>query len=117
MLAQARQKANTRRNFNRATIAFLRSWQIGIIRLLMSQFQAAKAQITRARSLRTRPRLIMQTLNLPPELHAIFDQDIPRFSNDEYQRRYNALARVMESAGIDHLLVVTAHHAGNATRW
>src|SRR2546422_11413864 len=83
----------------------------------MSQFQAAKAQITRARSLRTRPRLIMQTLNLPPELHAIFEQDIPRFSNDEYQRRHNALARVMESAGIDHLLVVTAHHAGNATRW
>jgi Xaa-Pro aminopeptidase len=59
----------------------------------------------------------MQTLNLPPELHAIFEQDIPRFSNDEYQRRHNALARVMESAGIDHLLVVTAHHAGNATRW
>jgi hypothetical protein len=52
----------------------------------------------------------MQTLNLPPELHAIFEQDIPRFSNDEYQRRRNALARVMESTGIDHLLDASEEH-------
>ena len=59
----------------------------------------------------------MQTLNLAPELHAIFEQGIPRFSDREYRRRRGALARVMESAGVDHLLVVTAQHAGNATRW
>jgi Xaa-Pro dipeptidase len=59
----------------------------------------------------------MQTLNLAPELRSIFEQDIPRFSDGEYQRRHRALADVMASADVDHLLVVTAHHAGNATRW
>ncbi len=59
----------------------------------------------------------MQTLNLAPELRAIFEQDIPRFSDGEYQRRHRALAGVMESAGVDHLLVVSAHYVGNATRW
>jgi Xaa-Pro aminopeptidase len=59
----------------------------------------------------------MQTLNLAPELRPVFEQDIPRFSDGEYQRRHRALARVMESAGVDHLLVVSAHHVGNATRW
>src|SRR5262245_37815 len=59
----------------------------------------------------------MQTLNLAPELRSIFDQDIPRFSDGEYQRRRRALSGVMENAGVDHLLVVSAQSVGNATRW
>jgi hypothetical protein len=50
----------------------------------------------------------MQTLNLAPELRSIFDQDIPRFSDCEYQRRQRALSDVMENASVDHLLVVSA---------
>jgi Xaa-Pro dipeptidase len=56
-------------------------------------------------------------LALAPELVAVFDQSYPRFSESEYKRRHDALARVMESAGTDHLLIVSALNVGNATRW
>ncbi len=56
-------------------------------------------------------------LKLPPELRPIFAQDYPRFSDAEYRRRHTALARVMEAAGADHLLIVSALNVGNATRW
>jgi Xaa-Pro dipeptidase len=56
-------------------------------------------------------------LSLPPELRIIFEQDYPRFSDAEFARRHDALARVMERAGVDHLLIVTAQNVGNATRW
>jgi Xaa-Pro dipeptidase len=56
-------------------------------------------------------------LELPAELRAIFEQNYPRFSDAEYKRRRDALARVMESAGADHLLIVSAQNVGNATRW
>jgi Xaa-Pro dipeptidase len=56
-------------------------------------------------------------IKLPPELRAIFEQNYPRFSDAEYLRRRNALARVMEAAGADHLLIVTVQNIGNATRW
>ena len=56
-------------------------------------------------------------LNLPPELQPIFEQSYPRFSQAEYRRRHDALARVMENAGADHLLIVSAQNVGNATRW
>jgi len=35
----------------------------------------------------------MQTLNLAPELRSIFDQDIPRLSDAEYQRRQRGAFR------------------------
>lgn len=44
-------------------------------------------------------------------------QEYPRFSDAEYARRHQALAGVMEKAGVDHLLVVTSNRAGNATQW
>ena len=47
----------------------------------------------------------------------IFEQEFPRFSDAEYTRRHNELSKVMESAGVDHLLVVTDHRAGNAPQW
>ena len=56
-------------------------------------------------------------LALPPELQAVFEQDYPRFSEAEYKRRHEALAGVMERAGVDHLLIVSAQNVGNATRW
>ena len=52
-----------------------------------------------------------------PELRPAFEQDYPRFSDAEYARRHNLLAGVMEGAGVDHLLIVSALNVGNATRW
>jgi Xaa-Pro dipeptidase len=43
--------------------------------------------------------------------------EYPRFSDAEYARRHRLLAQVMEKAGVDHLLVVTDHRAGNAPQW
>ena len=56
-------------------------------------------------------------LKLAPELRPIFEQNYPRFSDAEHKRRHAALAGVMESAGVDHLLIVSAQNVGNATRW
>src|SRR6516164_10746087 len=56
-------------------------------------------------------------LALAAELQSIFEQSHPRFSEAEYKRRHEALAGVMERAGVDHLLIVSAQNVGNATRW
>ena len=47
----------------------------------------------------------------------LLEQEYPRFSGAEYARRHLALKNSMESAGVDHLLVVTDHRAGNAPQW
>ena len=47
----------------------------------------------------------------------IFEQEYPRFSEAEYGRRRQALGRAMQERGVDHLLVVTDHRAGNAPQW
>jgi len=47
----------------------------------------------------------------------IIEQEYPRFSDAEYARRRAQLGKVMELAGVDHLLVVTDHRAGNAPHW
>jgi Xaa-Pro dipeptidase len=57
------------------------------------------------------------TLKLEPRLRAILEQEYPRFSDAEYARRHKLLAGVMEKAGVDHLLIMTDHRAGNATQW
>src|SRR5256885_14414674 len=56
-------------------------------------------------------------IELPPRLRAIAEQEYPRFSDAEYARRHEALARVMQEAGVDHLLVLTDHRTGNAPQW
>ena len=56
-------------------------------------------------------------LSLPSDLRPVLEQNYPRFSDAEYKRRHNALAKVMESAGVDHVLIVSAQNVGNATRW
>ncbi len=66
---------------------------------------------------RMTPAASSDVLNLPPELRPVLEQSHPRFSDAEYVRRHNALARVMEAAGVDHLLIVSAQNVGNATRW
>jgi Xaa-Pro aminopeptidase len=47
----------------------------------------------------------------------ICEQEFPRFSDAEYARRHAQLGKLMERAGVDHLLVVTDHRAGNAPQW
>jgi Xaa-Pro aminopeptidase len=63
----------------------------------------------------------MKTLDTPLKLNsrlkAIMAQEYPRFSDGEYARRHKALGAVMEKAGVDHLLVITDHRAGNAPQW
>ena len=56
-------------------------------------------------------------LRLPSDLQAIFAQSYPHFSNAEYERRHAGIARAMEAAGTDHVLIVTVQNVGNATRW
>jgi len=56
-------------------------------------------------------------LRLAPRLKAIMAQEYPRFSDAEYARRHRALAALMEKHGLDHLLVITDHRAGNAPQW
>src|SRR3954467_4232352 len=56
-------------------------------------------------------------IELPPRLRAIAAQEYPRFSDAEYARRHQALARVMQAAEVDHLLIVTDHRTGNAPQW
>ena len=57
------------------------------------------------------------SLELEPRLAAIMAQEYPRFSDAEFARRHQLLGKVMEKAGVDHLLVVTDHRAGNAPQW
>lgn len=57
------------------------------------------------------------SLQLDPDLAAIVDQEYPRFSEAEYARRHRLLGEVMAKAGVDHLLIVTDHRAGNAPQW
>ena len=57
---------------------------------------------TDATNLSSRP------LQLPSDLQAIFEQSYPWFSDAEYERRHAGIARAMEAAGTDHVLIVTA---------
>src|SRR5262245_44793920 len=56
-------------------------------------------------------------LKLPPRLRAIAEQEYPRFSRAEYERRHKALAGVMAQAKVDSLLIVTENRSGNAPQW
>src|SRR5438309_4385455 len=56
-------------------------------------------------------------LRLEPRLRAIVEQEYPRFSDAEYARRHQALARAMQKHDLDHLLAVTDHRTGNAPQW
>ena len=56
-------------------------------------------------------------LKLPSNLHTVFDQPYPKFSDQEYARRKQALTDVMNSLEIDTVLLVTSGGVGNATRW
>ena len=56
-------------------------------------------------------------LKLPSNLRTVFDQPYPKFSDQEYARRKQALTDVMNSLEIDTVLLVTSGGVGNATRW
>ena len=55
--------------------------------------------------------------SLEPELAAIHAAEYPRFSDAEMARRRAALLRVMEQAGVDHLLVCGEQRAGTGVGW
>jgi Xaa-Pro aminopeptidase len=56
-------------------------------------------------------------LKLPSNIRSIFDQPYPKFSDQEYARRKQALVDVMNAQEIDTILLVTSGGVGNATRW
>jgi Xaa-Pro dipeptidase len=60
---------------------------------------------------------VVTPLKIAPRLTAIMRQEYPRFSGAEYARRHKALGALMEKNGLDHLLVITDHRAGNAPQW
>ncbi len=58
-----------------------------------------------------------ETLKLDPRLAAIHAAEYPRFSDAEMARRRSALLRVMEEAGVDHLLMCGEQRAGTGVGW
>lgn len=56
-------------------------------------------------------------LDLDPTLAAIHAAEYPRFSDAEMARRRAALGRVMEQAGVDHLLMCGEQRAGTGVAW
>jgi len=54
---------------------------------------------------------------LDARLAAIHAAEYPRFSDAEMERRRAALLRVMEEAGVDHLLVCGEQRAGSGVGW
>jgi len=56
-------------------------------------------------------------LNLDPRLAAIHAAEYPRFSDAEMARRRSMLARVMEEAEVDHLLMCGEQRAGTGVAW
>ena len=56
-------------------------------------------------------------LRLPESYRPVFEQSYPRFSDAEYKRRHDAVAKIMEAQGLDHVLIVSAANNGNGTVW
>jgi len=56
-------------------------------------------------------------LSLSPRLAAIHAAEYPRFSDAEMARRRAALHRLMEAAGVDHLLICGEQRAGTGVSW
>lgn len=56
-------------------------------------------------------------LRLDPRLMAIVEQDYPRFSRAELERRRTLMAQVMEEEGVDHLVACAAFYRGGAVHW
>jgi len=54
---------------------------------------------------------------LPDHLAALTEADWPRFSDAEITRRYTAIDRLMDEAGVRHLLVYGAQWNGAAIPW
>ena len=56
-------------------------------------------------------------LKLDARLMAIVEQEYPRFTPDEMQRRRSLIEKAMQKAGIEHLLVYGAGFRGGAVHW
>jgi Xaa-Pro dipeptidase len=55
--------------------------------------------------------------HLPQRLRDLMAMDYPRFSAAEMQRRRAALEGVMQTVGVDHLLVVGFNRSGSGVQW
>jgi Xaa-Pro dipeptidase len=85
----------------------------GTVMAAMGETGGAKGQSAGANAIDSPP----APLQLPSDLQSLFAQSYPRFSDAEYARRHAGIARAMEAAGVDHVLIVTVQNVGNATRW
>ena len=56
-------------------------------------------------------------LALPPRLGAIHEAEYPRFSGAEMARRRAAIDRLLEEAGLDHVVYCGANRFGSAVQW
>jgi len=56
-------------------------------------------------------------LDLPPNLRALLDAEIPRFSPGEMKRRRDLVSAAMAEAGADHLVFCGYNRAGSAVQW
>lgn len=56
-------------------------------------------------------------LKLPPRLKAIHDAEYPRFSDAEMARRRDAIKRLLDETGLDHLVYCGANRFGSAVQW
>jgi Xaa-Pro aminopeptidase len=52
-----------------------------------------------------------------PAVRTILEQDYPRFSDAEYDRRRGLLAAIMERHGCDHLLITGEQRSGGGVQW
>jgi len=52
-----------------------------------------------------------------PRIRAILDQEYPRFSPGEYDRRRARLAAIMRAQGCDHLLIAGEQRVGGGVQW
>jgi len=56
-------------------------------------------------------------LDLPPHLRAIHEAEYPRFSDAEMARRRAAVAKLLDEAGLDHLVYCGVNRFGSAVQW
>ena len=70
-----------------------------------------------AAALTLQSRLGAPAPKLPPHLMALLQQETPRFSVVEMQRRRKAFAEALAAAGCDHALFIGGDRRGSALQW
>ena len=55
--------------------------------------------------------------SLPPRLQAILDQEYPRFSEAEMQRRRSVIEQALAARNVDHVVIYGADRSGGGVQW